>query len=284
MQDEGWSLPWRSLVAIQPGGTNTPLFMVPGVGGNVLSFAHLSNLLGPDQPFYGTQSRGLDGTEEPFRCIEDMARAYIGEIREIQPKGPYMLGGACMGGVVAFEMAQQLAASGEEVAVLALIEIWLPRSLSKRRDSLSFSFHPMVFVVQGVVRHLLALRHKSPREWSSYVRARPGIVKEMIDQKDIYRGDRSILYQDAVSAANFRAMAEYLPRPYKGRLHLFLASDRPVNPARDTRLEWASLAEGGYSLHRINAKMSGDLSIHPYVTEFADKLRSTLSRSGSPEC
>ena len=73
-------------MAIQPSGTAIPIFMVPGVGGNVLIFAQLARLLGLDQPFYGLQARGLDGIEEPFISVPEMARHYA-EIRTLRPKG-----------------------------------------------------------------------------------------------------------------------------------------------------------------------------------------------------
>ena len=86
LADEGCSVRWRSLVAIQPEGEDA-VFAVPGVGGNVLVFARLAKLLGIDQPFYGLQARGLDGREKPFMRVEDMAAHYIEEIRSVQPKG-----------------------------------------------------------------------------------------------------------------------------------------------------------------------------------------------------
>ncbi len=129
LADEGCTVRWRSLVAIQPEGKNPPFFAVPGVGGNVLVFARLAKLLGNDQPFYGLQARGLDGKEKPFMRVEDMAAHYIDEIRSVQPQGPYLIGGTCTGGLAAYEIAQQLTAKGEEV-VLAIIESWHPRSYS----------------------------------------------------------------------------------------------------------------------------------------------------------
>jgi aspartate racemase len=277
MHSEGRSTRWKTLVAIQPGGGSTPLFMVPGVGGNVLEFARLANLLGAEQPFYGAQSRGLDGKEPPLRVVQEMAREYLKEIRELQPHGPYQLGGACMGGIVAFEMAQQLEAAGERVALLALVDTPLTRSLNRKRYRLLSFLHPIFFVGQGISRHLSNLRGKSRAEWWAAVRVVLGIVGQMIRQRDVYRGDRNVLYQDVVTAANYEAMANYVPREYRGRLHLFVASERPVNPAHYSRLDWAKFAAGGFSVFRINAKDSGELLRAPYVSELAEQLRDALS-------
>ncbi len=279
MHSEGRSTRWKSLVAIQPDGSNTPLFMVPGVGGNVLEFARLANLLGSDQPFYGAQSRGLDGKEVPLRDIDAMAREYLKEIRELQPHGPYRLGGACMGGIVAFEMAQQLQASGEKVALLALIDTPLTRAFNRKRYRLLSVLHPIYFLGQGAFRHLRSLRGKTLRDWLAGFRVVLGIVRQMVRQRDVYRGDRNVLYQDIVTAANYEAMASYVPREYQGRLHLFVASERPVNPAHYSRLDWAKFATGGFSVFRINAKDSGELLRVPYVTELAEKIGETLKGS-----
>lgn len=112
---------WTSLVAIQPQGSKPPIFCVHGGTGDVLWFRELAHHLGKEQPFYGLQSRGLDGCQEPFTRIEDMAAHYISEIRLVQPEGPYLLGGYCFGGEVVYEMARQLQSQGEKVLLLAII-------------------------------------------------------------------------------------------------------------------------------------------------------------------
>jgi amino acid adenylation domain-containing protein len=110
------------LVPIQPHGAGRPLFFVHAAGGNVVGYAELARRLGPGQPFYGLQSRGLDGDEAPHERIEAMAADYLAEIRAVQPAGPYRLGGWSMGAVVAFEMARQLEAAGDAVELLALVD------------------------------------------------------------------------------------------------------------------------------------------------------------------
>jgi acyl carrier protein len=107
IQNEG-TPGWSSLVPIQPAGTKPPFFCIHAKGGNVLEYYDLARHLGADQPFYGLQALGLDPGREAHTCIADMAAHYIKEIREIQPAGPYFLGGRSMGGTIAFEMACQL--------------------------------------------------------------------------------------------------------------------------------------------------------------------------------
>ena len=106
---------WSSLVAIQPHGSKPPLYCIHAAGANVLIYRPLSRHLGMDQPVYALQARGLDGQQQPFLHVEDMAAHYIREVRAFQPEGPYDLLGASFGGLVIFEMAHQLRAQGQQV-------------------------------------------------------------------------------------------------------------------------------------------------------------------------
>ncbi|MDD1633793.1 MAG: AMP-binding protein, partial [Methylococcaceae bacterium] len=118
--------PRSSLVAIQPGGGRRPLFLVHPAGGHVFPYVRLAHCLGREQPCYGLQARGLEDGQDPHTRIEDMAAYYIQGLQTVQPTGPYLLGGWSMGGVVAFEMAQQLHAEGQQVALLALLDGRIP--------------------------------------------------------------------------------------------------------------------------------------------------------------
>jgi len=113
---------WSPLVTIQPAGSRPALFCMHGAGGTVLMYRDLSRRLGEDQPFYGLQAQGLDGGCAPLTSIEEMASVYVREIQKVQPGGPYFISGYCMGGTVAYEVAQQLQRQGETVALLALFD------------------------------------------------------------------------------------------------------------------------------------------------------------------
>src|SRR5207253_11167405 len=118
------------LVAIQPQGSQPPFFCVHPIGGSVFCYRDLARHLGSDQPFYGLQARDLVPNQEPHASVETMAADYIEALRIIQPTGPYRLGGWSLGGVVAFEMAQQLQRQGESISVLALIDSVSPALMS----------------------------------------------------------------------------------------------------------------------------------------------------------
>jgi acyl transferase domain-containing protein/thioesterase domain-containing protein/NAD(P)-dependent dehydrogenase (short-subunit alcohol dehydrogenase family)/acyl carrier protein len=115
------------------GGPRTPFVLVAGMFGNVLNLRALAMLLGRDRPFYGLQARGLAGDAAPHARLDDAARDYIAELRQVQPHGPYLLGGFSGGGLTALEMAHRLREAGEEVALLTLLDTPVPlrRPLSR---------------------------------------------------------------------------------------------------------------------------------------------------------
>jgi amino acid adenylation domain-containing protein len=137
LSQEGWSPPEGSLVAIQAGGSKPPFFCVHPGGGNIVGYALLARHMGSDQPFYGLQPRRLDDETMDDETVEDIAASYVEEVKRIQPEGPYFLGGRCFGGIVAFEMAQQLQAEGRDVALLAILDSGPPRTRRPARVKVS---------------------------------------------------------------------------------------------------------------------------------------------------
>ena len=110
-------------------GVGEPIFLVPGAGGVVIELSQLARLIRNQRPVYAIQAKGVDGSEEPFDSIASMADYNLDAIREVQSRGPYILAGYSLGGVVAFEMARHLSAKGKEVALLALLDSYPhPRS------------------------------------------------------------------------------------------------------------------------------------------------------------
>jgi acyl transferase domain-containing protein/thioesterase domain-containing protein len=129
-KEQKHSARYTHLVPMHSGkpGNASPFFLVAGMFGNVLNLRHLAHLVGTERAFYGLQARGLYGDHEPHGTFEEMARDYIAEMKTVQPKGPYFLGGFSGGGITAFEIARQLRESGDEIAMLALLDSPLAHS------------------------------------------------------------------------------------------------------------------------------------------------------------
>ncbi|GGO83339.1 hypothetical protein GCM10011348_26870 [Marinobacterium nitratireducens] len=144
---------WGSLVAIQERGENAPLFFVPGGGGNVLYFYPLAEKLGHERPFYGLQAQGLDGVSEPLHNPQEIAAAMIREIRQVQPEGPYLIGGHCVGGLIAYAIAQQLAAGGDEVERLLILDAPAPHFFTPRSGP-SPSDAQWIAILVGSIAHM----------------------------------------------------------------------------------------------------------------------------------
>ena len=126
LRGEVAATPASLLVPLRPGGRRTPLFCVPGVGSHVFTFRELAERLPGDRPILGLEVRGMDGRGSPHTRIEPMAAEYVAEIRRQHPKGPYHLAGYSLGGLVVFEMARQLAALGNPMGIVAILDAHVP--------------------------------------------------------------------------------------------------------------------------------------------------------------
>jgi amino acid adenylation domain-containing protein len=232
------------LVPIQTRGRRAPLFCVHGAGGNVLNFSRLAHYLGLARPLYGLQARGVDGRTAPFLSIEDMAAAYLQELRALQPQGPYYLGGYCGGGVIAFEMARRLRGEGETVALLALLDCYRP--------SLTFGVsRPRRWtygIVHGGARYvrdkLVDRVRRDLRELSSWLR----IGWARLRGQTVPFGLRDFwLTQHFLKSAQ-----RYTPQPYPGKLTILRATE--VDPellGAGPELGWTGLASGGIQVFDV---------------------------------
>jgi amino acid adenylation domain-containing protein len=269
LRDQGWTASWSSLVPIQPNGARLPFFCIHGAGGNVVGYHHLARHLGPDQPFYGVQAQGLDGKRPFLSTIEEMAAHYIGEIRALQPEGPYRLGGLSFGGMVAFEMARQLHAQGQEASLVALFDTGGPGYIRP--------------VGERILEHLGVFFRLGTGEKIAYARARARGIKKIIDRMLWKAGTRMSKKLPAgvapalpsalskVQNANRQAMKDYVPRPYAGRIVLFRAQQQPGGAYDDRKMGWGSVVQGGVTV----CEVPGDhitLIDEPHVGVLAEHL------------
>ena len=131
---EGWEAPWSAVVPLRSSGHGPPFFCLSAGDANTVGYGALARRTRADQPFYALQPRGLDGKRSLQTSVEALAAHYLAAVRDVQPTGPYLLGGRCLGGLVAYEMARRLEAGGERVALLVVLDSlgprWAPRLLA----------------------------------------------------------------------------------------------------------------------------------------------------------
>jgi thioesterase domain-containing protein/acyl carrier protein len=202
---------------------DTPLFMAAGMFGNVLNLRQLAEELGTHRRFYGLQARGLFGGTPPHETFESMATDYLAEIRQIQPDGPYLLGGFSGGGVVAFEMARQLRALGEKVDGLIMLDtpapLPTPRMTFRERVRFQLDNHEqqgMRYLTSWPTRRLA---------WERARRAASSITEEQPE----------VLHSAEIEAAFRRALAAYRVRPYDGVITLLRPKLQPTHVFSPTR-------------------------------------------------
>ena len=282
LQDDSAASDWSPLVAIQPNGSRPPFFCIHGDGGNVLIYRGLSRHLGADQPFYGLQAQGLDGERPCLTTIEEMASLYVREIRRIQLHGPYYLGGYCMGGTVAYEMAQQLKAQGEEVALLALFDTmnWcnIPSDTAWRKlrhlgQKVRFHGKNFLLLNAGEKKKFFAEKIKALRSRSKVWR---GMLFGRLLAKESGNKPESLSLAE-MWQINERACAVYQAKPYEGIVTDFrpMRQYAKYGPAEG---DWSRLALGGHEILTLPVYPAGML-LEPFVKHLADALKTTISRT-----
>jgi amino acid adenylation domain-containing protein len=266
----------RALVAIQPRGDNPPLFCVPGHAGTVLCFQELARRLAPDQPLYGLEPRGLGDGRSPRVRVEDMAADYLREIRGLQPGGPYFISGFCFGGLVAFEMAQQLLAGGERVALLALFDARGRVSAKAARG-----LEPLA---RRAGRRLAVeyanLRPLPVRDRVAYAWAQGRRLTERLAARVRRLGpppadaDAALV---ALARAQSAAARAYVARPYPAPVVVFMSQRRHTRHYVDPQFGWGQVVTGRLDV-RLVPIAEGTVIQHPdgaraVATDLVERIR-----------
>jgi thioesterase domain-containing protein/2-polyprenyl-3-methyl-5-hydroxy-6-metoxy-1,4-benzoquinol methylase/acyl carrier protein len=245
LAQETTQLTHSPLIPIQSQGNKAPFFAVHPIGGNVLCYADLARYLGTDQPFYGLQALGLQETEKPVNSIEEMATVYIEAIQTIQASGPYHLGGWSMGGVIAFEIAQQLSAQGQTVALLSLIDSYSPILLNSvnteenSSESRLEDINESLNIVYSFVRDLTGMFNQQipfSEDELSHLTSDELLALFLTWSKQIHilppeLGEQQIKNWFAVFQTNRQALFNYFPKAYSGKTIFFGAEESSLkNP------------------------------------------------------
>jgi len=269
--------PWFSLVPLQTHGSKLPFFWVHGQESDLL----LPRYLGPDQPVYGLRHQGEDGQPARYTTVEDIAAHYLSEIRSVQPSGSYFLGGYCFGGVVAFEIAQQLQRLGEAVPLLVLLASDSPtkfKSASLTGNRTGSSTDGISFGAK-LHHYLRKLKTLEPRGKMTYIfRGVKGKMENFLQQIacGLYFGLgyplpvalRSPYIEDMYDQAESR----YMPGIYAGRVIAFKPAEDSVDPRG-----WEKLAVDGLELHEVPGDHQNVLTKEAHVRAWAEQLRDQLA-------
>ncbi|KST62690.1 non-ribosomal peptide synthetase [Mastigocoleus testarum] len=268
------------LVPIQTKGNKEPFFCVHPAGGHVLCYFNLARYLGDDQPFYGLQAQGFNSEEEPLTKVEDMASLYVQAIQKIKPNGPYQIGGWSFGGVVAFEVAQQLQKQGHEVSLLAILDSYMPVILDKQKK---IDNPYLVGVLSRVFGGMFGkdnlvspdeIKHLGVEEQIDYIieKARelkifpPGVERQQ---------NRRIL---DVLVGTLKATYSYVRRPYPGKVTVFRAREKHIM-APDPTLVWVELFSVMAAQDIKIVDVPGNhytFILEPHVKALADSLKPFL--------
>lgn len=280
---------WSPVVPIRTMGKKPPFFGVHGQDGGILFWNDIVGYLPDDQPFYGVQAQGVDGIQPALTCIEDMATRYLQEICKVQSQGPYYLGGFSMGGEIAFEMARQLNAQGERVALLVMFDTGNPaRAIrmvfpeSRRLPTPVLEPNPAVSQFEigrrKIVGHLRRLSGRDPGGKLAYlihefwIRVRRigiyTLVKLVrLSGKRLPDGLLLLYLQEA----HTKALQNYVPGLYTGKITLFRASETLKSNPTDSPMGWEPLTTGGLEVHLFD-------STHRIVDlEYADAVARQLT-------
>jgi acyl-coenzyme A synthetase/AMP-(fatty) acid ligase/thioesterase domain-containing protein/acyl carrier protein len=262
------------VVGYRLAGKNPALYYVPAAGSEAFELKLLPRHLPVEQPILAFQPKGLDGRARYHASVEEMAKYYLVHLRVHQANGPYYLCGNCFGGVVAFEMAQQLTATGEEVAFLGLFDSY-GGDYPKPRSSGT----PSPKAVEPLLARLF--------RWND-----EGIKDRNSPKGKLFKIDVALRF--SLFARNYEsrtaclrrlckiARRRYRLRPFRGRIDLFRTAD--VAPAEvyepDPLLGWGGMARQGIEVHEL-AGRHGDYMREPEVRVFADLLSACLARARS---
>jgi len=257
-----------NLVTLRPEGTRPPLFLFHSYSGLVLEYRNLTAGLTQDRPVFAVQFNGKPERYVASTQLPDLATHYVREIQSVQPIGPYLLGGQCFGGLIAFEVAQQLRAKGEVVELLALIDTACPTgSFDRLSHHFSLARHIRRLSTMGFREALCDLRIRI----RSASRFALGAVWRFVQR---ITGLPLPRFLKRPTDIHRLAEAEYQVTPYDGHI-VSIVAGTPHNQA-----PWENFAGDGLSLVQLPVVLNVDSDVHltdaPYLTSLTDALNSLL--------
>lgn len=271
---------WKSLVPIKPEGSKVPIYIIHGIGLNLLNFSSLVSYMDAEQPIYGLQALGLDGKDEPLDNMEAIAAHYLSEVLEQNPDGPYSIAGYSFGGYVALEMARQLKEMGKVVKLLAMFDTnaqesdnkksglaWLSRKINRQLPKLIWFTNSLIkspistlqYQKQYVKRQVNALLQ------ATGLQEKPQVVKQLDHLHHIMEKHEL-------------AFDSYSMKPYDGIVDLFKAELRVYFVDDLKYLGWGKYALRGVRVHNVPGDHK-QMLLPPNDKVFAESLQRALDES-----
>ena len=272
---------WRALVPIQATGTRPPIFAIAGAGGQVVNYGSLAKLLGDDQPFYGLQSKGLDGHEPPLRSVGEIADYFMTDLRAVRPHGPYHFVGRCVGGVMAYELAQRLVREGEKVLSITMLDTWPPRPDALPRGGVREEQRGafLLLVRRRLETYRATLVGLPIKRWPAFLMAKVRRVQALVVSEDHLGAGRAEYIAEVVERANVFAANSYQVEPYPGRILFCRAAKRKVPEGYERRGQWLELAKGGVEVHEFETEDSGQMLGEAHIGRLANLMRGHMRRA-----
>jgi thioesterase domain-containing protein len=272
LRDDSWNPASITVVPVRATGSRPPLFIISGIGGNVVRFRRLANYLDQEQPVFALQPPGLARRGPRYTRIEDMAAHYIDEMKRLGLRGPYHLAGYSFGGLVTFEMAQQLAAAGDRVGLLAMLEAPEWGYLCRRAKLVNSQARLERY--RGVIANILFTRGRFEYLWERLRRRGSNLVFSICAKF----GWRLPQRLGAIQDINSFAAGLYMPRPYRGRVSVFRTQQAGLTPIDDDTLGWGPLVLGGVEVFEVPGDHN-DITSEPNVRILSQKLGSALRKA-----
>ncbi|MEC4812262.1 MAG: amino acid adenylation domain-containing protein [Scytonema sp. PMC 1069.18] len=267
------------LIPLQTKGDRRPLFLIHQHGGYGLSYSQLAQTLRKEQPLYALQARGLDGKQQPLDSIEAMASAYLQAIREILPHGPYSVGGHSFGGLVAFEMASQLEAQGEEVENLLIIDTHPPLPTVELEASVEDDTALLAFLVEQIGLYVNETINISQQELLTLKEAeRLDYVLQILRTREVIPPDAGTNFVTGfinVYKANSQAIIHYQPKPIRSPLSVFKTQALAEQFPDDPTVGWHKLAPGQVQVYSLIGDHNSILR-EPHVQHLAEAIQKVV--------
>ncbi len=253
LQAEKQPAPWKSLVPIKPQGSKAPIYIIHGIGLNLLNFNSLVAYMDAEQPIYGLQARGLDGIDEPLDNMEAIAACYNAEVLEQNPTGPYAIAGYSFGGYVALEMARQLKAMGKEVKLLAMFDTNAQESTvshswpSRIGRKVIRQFPKAIWILQSFIRQPAMTANYQWQFLKHHTKKLLGLtgLHTQPQPEEGFEALNRIIEKHEIAYQN------YVMKPYDGVVDLFKAKVRVYFVEDNKFLGWKKYALKGVRVHSV---------------------------------